>query len=258
VTSIPAQNRPFGTAVVNGFDFDFESSVSNMPAFANELRTLMNAAGGTYYLSAAPQCPYPDAADGPMLAGAVSFDFIWVQFYNNYCEISSYVNGAATQNNFNFATWDNWAKTVSLNPNVKVFLGIPGQAGAGLAGYENGTPLQEVIAYSKGFSTFAGVMIWDMSLAYANTGFLNQVISDVGAPAVTQPTTTAVSSKSTSSSKTATTFSTVTTATGPTTTGTVGAYDQCGGTGYTGSTACIAGYTCTEISAYWSQCDPSP
>jgi chitinase len=171
VTSIPAQNRPFGTAVVNGFDFDFESSVSNMPAFANELRTLMNAAGGTYYLSAAPQCPYPDAGDGPMLAGAVSFDFIWVQFYNNYCEISSYVNGAATQNNFNFATWDNWAKTVSLNPNVKVFLGIPGQAGAGLAGYENGTPLQEVIAYSKGFSTFAGVMIWDMSLAYANRVF---------------------------------------------------------------------------------------
>ena len=242
---------------MDGFDFDFESTVSNMPAFANELRSLMDAAGGTYYLSAAPQCPYPDAADGPMLAGAVFFDFIWVQFYNNYCEISAYVDGASTQNNFNFDTWDNWAKTVSLNPNVKVFLGIPGQAGAGLAGYENGTPLQEVIAFSKEFSTFAGVMIWDMSLAYANTGFLDQVISDVGAPAVSQPTTTAVVSTATSSSTIPTTFSTVTTSTGPASTGTVGAYDQCGGSGYTGSTACIAGYTCTEISSSWSQCDPS-
>ena len=57
-----------------------------------------------------------------MLAGAVSFDAIWVQFYNNYCGLQSYTAGSSTQNNFNFATWDNWAKTVSLNPNVKVML----------------------------------------------------------------------------------------------------------------------------------------
>ena len=31
--------RPFDDATVNGFDFDFESSVSNMAAFGNRLRT---------------------------------------------------------------------------------------------------------------------------------------------------------------------------------------------------------------------------
>lgn len=35
--------RPFGDAVVDGFDFDFEATVSNMATFGNELRSLMNA-----------------------------------------------------------------------------------------------------------------------------------------------------------------------------------------------------------------------
>ncbi|EIW77476.1 hypothetical protein CONPUDRAFT_180563 [Coniophora puteana RWD-64-598 SS2] len=35
------------------------------------------------------------------------------------------------------------------------------------------------------------------------------------------------------------------------------AYGQCGGTGWTGATTCVAGYTCTYSSAYYSQCLPS-
>lgn len=87
VTSNTSINRPFGDAVVDGFDFDFESTVSNTVSFASELRSLMTAAtaagGKQYYLSAAPQCPYPDAADNDMLDGTISFDFIMIQFYNN-------------------------------------------------------------------------------------------------------------------------------------------------------------------------------
>ena len=197
--------RPFGTAVIDGFDFDFESTVSNMPAFANQLRTLMNSAGGkTYYLSAAPQCPYPDAADGPMLSGAVSFDFIWVQFYNNYCGLNSFTVGSSTQNNFNFATWDNWAKTTSLNKNVKVFLGIPANTGAAGSGYESGSTLASIIAYSKSFSSFGGVMMWDMSQLWANSGFLSAVASDLGAPAATTVATTLQTVTKTSTSTAAT------------------------------------------------------
>jgi chitinase len=138
--------------------------------------------GKKWYLTVAPQCPYPDAADGSMLAGTVYFDIVWVQFYNNYCGIQSFTPGSSVQNNFNFETWDNWAKTVSLNPNVKVMLGIPGNTGAG-AGYQDASALSGVISYSKTFSSFAGVMIWDMSQVYANNGFLNGVVSDLGAPA---------------------------------------------------------------------------
>ncbi|CCX05395.1 Similar to Probable endo-beta-1,4-glucanase B; acc. no. Q96WQ8 [Pyronema omphalodes CBS 100304] len=34
------------------------------------------------------------------------------------------------------------------------------------------------------------------------------------------------------------------------------AYGQCGGTGYTGSTTCVSGYSCTKINEYYSQCTP--
>jgi len=105
-------NRPFGSAVIDGFDFDFETTVSNTVPFASELRSLMDAdSSKTYYLTAAPQCPYPDVADNPMLSSSVKFDAVWVQFYNNYCGLQSYVAGDSTQNNFDFSTWDNWAKT---------------------------------------------------------------------------------------------------------------------------------------------------
>ncbi|KAM3076073.1 Chitinase 2 [Clarireedia jacksonii] len=246
--------RPFGTAVVDGFDFDFETTVSNMPAFANQLRSLMNAnTSKQWILSAAPQCPYPDAADGPMLAGAVSFDLIWVQFYNNYCGLQSFVPGTSTQNNFNFATWDTWAKTVSLNPNVKVMLGIPANTGAAGSGYASGATLAQIIAYAKSFSSFGGVMMWDISQLYANAGFLDAVNSDLGNPASTPPPTT------TTVTLPGTTLTTVTTTSAtPTTTGSlVGAWNQCGGSGWTGGTVCVAGTTCTVYSVWYSQCNPS-
>lgn len=50
--------RPFGTASLDGFDFDFEANNVNMGVWGNRMRSLMDAAAGKkYYLSAAPQCP---------------------------------------------------------------------------------------------------------------------------------------------------------------------------------------------------------
>lgn len=117
--------RPFGDASVDGFDFDFESTVSNMAPFAQALRSLMDATEATdgkhRLLTAAPQCPFPDAADDQFLSGAlaVKMDAVFVQFYNNYCGVQSFVSGSSTQNNFNFEAWDKWAKS-SKNPAVKV------------------------------------------------------------------------------------------------------------------------------------------
>ncbi|TVY41809.1 Endochitinase [Lachnellula subtilissima] len=246
--------RPFGTSVIDGFDFDFESTVQNIVPFANQLRSLMttssSSTGKQYILTAAPQCPYPDAADGSMLAGAVSFDAIFIQFYNNYCGVQSYTVGSSTQNNFNFDTWDNWAKTVSLNPDVKVLLGIPGNTGGG-SGYETGTTLAAVIAYSKGFSSFGGVMIWDMSQAYSNSGFIDGVTNDLAAPASTTVGTTLT----TSTTKLITTATTTTGSATPTNTGLVNQWNQCGGQGWTGGTQCIAPYVCTAQSVWYSMCE---
>ena len=220
----------------------------------------MNAAGGKpYYLTAAPQCPYPDAADGPMLAGQVYFDAVLVQFYNNYCGVQSFTPGTSTQNNFNFNTWDNWAKTVSLNPNVKVLLGVPGSPSAAGSGYESASALAPVISYCKGFSSFGGVMTWDMSQVYANPGWLDGVSSDLGG--TPPPPPPPPPPPSTSTTTTLTTLLTVTT-TPPTTTtnpatpcGTlVPQYSQCGGIGYTGCTTCAPPWTCKPNSVWWSQC----
>lgn len=167
VASGSGVNRPFDDAVVNGFDFDFEATVSHMPAFANRLRTLMDATGSKYYLSAAPQCPYPDAADGEMLNGAVKFDIVWVQFYNNYCGLTAF-GSASSPGNFNFATWDNWASTVSANKNVKVMIGAPAAPTAAGSGYVDSSKLTQIIKYSKQFKSFGGVMLWDASQAYTN------------------------------------------------------------------------------------------
>lgn len=170
-------DRPFGSAVVDGFDFDFESTTNNLPAFGAKLRSLMDGAGGKkFYLTAAPQCVFPDAAVGSALK-AVAFDFVMIQFYNNWCGVSNFKPGSDTQDAFNFDVWDKWTKG-SKNPNVKLLLGIPANKGAG-GGYTNGEKLKAVIAYSKKFTSFGGVMMWDMSQLYANEGFLGEVVSDL-------------------------------------------------------------------------------
>ncbi|PNS18442.1 Chitinase 1 [Sphaceloma murrayae] len=164
--------RPFADAVVDGFDFDIESAASNTVAFAQRLRTLINNyKAKRMILTAAPQCPYPDAAVGPILAN-VGVDAIFIQFYNNYCGTQSFTAGSASQNNFNYQTWDNWAKTVSKRKNVRIFLGVPGGPTAAGSGWKTAAGLRPIINYCKGFSSFGGVMVWDVSQAYARAGFL--------------------------------------------------------------------------------------
>merc|ERR1712187_15729 len=36
-----------------------------------------------------------------------------------------------------------------------------------------------------------------------------------------------------------------------------GPWEQCGGNGWTGTSCCVAGYTCNEVSEWHSQCDPA-
>lgn len=107
---------------------------------------------------------------------------VFVQFYNNYCGIQSFTPNTTTQTNFNFETWHDWAVNGSANPDVKIYLGVPaGQTAAG-SGYTPTKNLEPIIAYSKTFSSFGGVMAWDASQAYANGGFLKGVKSALKMP----------------------------------------------------------------------------
>lgn len=176
--------RPFGNASIDGFDFDFEANVQNTLPFAQQLRKNMDSSGnGQHYLTAAPQCPYPDRADDDILSGDVSIDAVWVQFYNNFCGLNSFDPNADKQDIFNFNVWDNWAQNTSYNPNVRVMLGVPASPSAAGSGYEPPSKLTPIIQYAKTFESFGGVMMWDVSQAYANKGFLDAVNSALASSA---------------------------------------------------------------------------
>ncbi|THU46281.1 hypothetical protein C4D60_Mb09t03280 [Musa balbisiana] len=66
-----SSNRPLGNAVLDDIDFD---------AYSTRERKV--------HLSATPQCPMPDYFFQPAIDTGL-FDYLWVQFYNNYCLYSS-------------------------------------------------------------------------------------------------------------------------------------------------------------------------
>jgi chitinase len=281
--------RPFGDAVVDGFDFDIEHpDLSNLDVFASELRSLMDAeTSKKFYLTAAPQCPYPDQNEKGFLQGQVAFDAVFVQFYNNpQCGVSSFTKGSSTQSSFNMATWDNWASTTSKNKNVKIFVGIPGStAAANPASFVDAATLAEIITYSKTFKSFGGIMSWDMVTIVGNTGYLSAISKALGGSAPSSPTTTAVttapkvsstlitsvkptvsasatlvSTITTSSTKSVAKVTKTATSAVPSGTGSTGSgkavamWSQCGGIGYSGSTVCEEGSTCVKTDDYWSAC----
>ncbi|KAI0078770.1 glycoside hydrolase [Panus rudis PR-1116 ss-1] len=160
-----SSTRPFGDAVLDGIDLDIEGgSTAHFTTFINRLRSHTNSASKQYYLTAAPQCPFPDAYLGSVI-NAVAFDAIYVQFYNNYCGLTNFNN----PNSWNFADWDNWAKNTSPNKNVKIYIGAPASSSAAGSGYVDANTFGNIIQQTRSkYSSFGGVMMWDASQAYGN------------------------------------------------------------------------------------------
>lgn len=198
--------RPFGDAIVDGFDFDFEQNQqTGIAALGNGLRDQFKKdSSKQYYLSGAPQCPYPDASVGDLMTN-VDLDFAFIQFYNNYCNLGS---------NFNWDTWQDYASNDSPNKNIKLFLGQPGgPTGAG-SGYNDLSVLKKYINQVKNTANFGGVSLWDASQAYSNinngVNYAESIKSIIGGSSsdsgklVDSETTSSASKKSTSKTSTST------------------------------------------------------
>ncbi|CDO71799.1 Glycoside Hydrolase Family 18 / Carbohydrate-Binding Module Family 5 protein [Trametes cinnabarina] len=190
--------RPFGGAVLDGIDLDIEGgSTVHFAAFVNRIRTLASGANKQYYVTAAPQCPFPDAYLSTVL-NAVAFDAVYVQFYNNYCGLTS----ASNPNDWDFDLWDNWAKTQAVNKNVKIYIGAPASSTAAGSGYVDASTLANIALQTRSqYSSFGGVMLWDASQAYANNRFdaaiKNAIRQSGSGPSSSNPVTVPTSSHTT-------------------------------------------------------------
>ncbi|KAJ7931357.1 glycoside hydrolase family 18 protein [Mycena leptocephala] len=247
-----SSTRPFGAAVLDGVDLDIEGGgPTGFAAFVTQLRTHTNGASKPYYITAAPQCPFPDAYLGSII-NAVGFDALYVQFYNNFCSVASYPNTA----DWNFGTWDNWAKTVSPNKNIKIFIGAPAAPGAG-AGYVSAAQLGAIaVATRAQYSSFGGIMLWDASQAYANGRFdaavKNLIATSGGGTTTSKTTTTTSTSKTTSSTTTKTTTTTSTSKTTTTTSSTTIISGSCAGVAaWVSTTAYVGGSEVTFNGHLW-------
>lgn len=233
-----SSTRPFGDVVIDGIDLDIEGGPST--GYASLVTATRAKFGSGFLVGAAPQCPFPDLILGSVI-NAVGFDYINVQFYNNYCSVSG--------GSFNFNTWADWAATSSPNKNVKVMLTLPGgPTGAG-SGYVPLSTINTVVPQlASQYSSYGGVAIWDASQAWNNAGFASGLYSLVKGTPVTVPTTTVKTTTTISTTTTTTTSAATSTPTTPTTPGSCVSNGQ----------ACsISGqYVCTSGGAY-AVCDHS-
>ncbi|XP_023740752.1 acidic endochitinase SE2 [Lactuca sativa] len=145
-----SNSRPLGDAVLDGIDFDIESGSGQFwPDLARALAA--HNSEKKVYLSAAPQCPIPDAhLDSAIQTGL--FDYVWVQFYNNpQCEYGANADAL-------LARWNQWTQ---VNSN-QIFLGLPAATGAAGSGYIPPDVLtSSVLPSIKGSAKYGGVMLWD-------------------------------------------------------------------------------------------------
>eukprot|EP00884_Botryococcus_braunii_P019548 jgi/Botrbrau1/6277/Bobra.0129s0022.1 len=157
-------NRPLGPAVLDGIDLDLEGGgVLYYPDFVQALYDLMATGGKKYYITAVPQCPFPDFYTNPVLqAKGNLFDFVLVQFYNNYCGGSQ----AAIVASYN-AEWS----TLAGQKGFKLVVTLPASTTAASNGYlDSATAASTLIALNNS-PYLAGFGFW--SVAYDVTNVID-------------------------------------------------------------------------------------
>ncbi|KAK0516303.1 hypothetical protein JMJ35_000906 [Cladonia borealis] len=156
--------RPFGNNKLDGFDIDTEQkNPAYYTNFTTALRqTFTQDPSKTYYISAAPQCPRPDASIP--LDAMQEMDFVWVQFYNNGdCNVG--------ESGF-MASLTAWSGDLSAKgAGPQLYIGGPACETCGPHGFLEPTAVAPAIqaVHSTGLKNVGGMMLWDGSEAMLNT-----------------------------------------------------------------------------------------
>nr|GMD72379.1 acidic endochitinase-like [Ipomoea batatas]GME17199.1 acidic endochitinase-like [Ipomoea batatas]GME20486.1 acidic endochitinase-like [Ipomoea batatas] len=158
---------------LDGIDFDIEIGTNQYyDVLAKALSELGEGAGQKVYLSAAPQCPFPDY----YLEEAINtglFDYVWVKFYNN--PICQYNNGDPTNL---FYYWNHYWSTI---PTGKLFLGLTASPEAAPSGgfIPADILISEVLPVIKATPIYGGVMLWDETSGHAYSSKIKPYVSMV-------------------------------------------------------------------------------
>jgi chitinase len=171
-----SDSRPLGDAVLDGIDFDIEAAGTNehwdeLAEFLSEYSQQRKV-----YLTAAPQCPFPDYYLGAALNTGL-FDYVWVQFYNNApCEYRDNADNLKR-------SWDQWVSSIQAD---QIFLGLPAAPAAAGSGYiPPDVLISEVLPYVKGSSKYGGVMLWNRYYDILN-GYSQAIIPYVNLNSLTE------------------------------------------------------------------------
>ena len=165
-----SSSRPLGPAILDGIDFDIEGGTSQHWDDLARYLSGYSKKGKKVYLTAAPQCPFPDALVGGALKTGL-FDYVWVQFYNNPpCQYTSGNVGNLED------AWKTWTSDI---PATKIFLGLPAAPDAAGSGFIPVDDLKStVLPVIKDSSKYGGVMLW--SKYYDDqTGYSSSIKSSV-------------------------------------------------------------------------------
>ncbi|KAJ9146030.1 hypothetical protein P3X46_028349 [Hevea brasiliensis] len=165
-----SSSRPLGSAILDGIDFDIEG-VSGL--YRDDLARWLSGyskKGNKVYLTAAPQCPLPDASVGNALKTGL-FDNVWVQLCNNPpCQFAR-SNISSLED-----AWKQWNSDI---PATKIFLGLPASPEAAGSGFIPVPDLaSRMLPAIKGSSKYGGVMLW--SKYYDDqSGYSSSIENDV-------------------------------------------------------------------------------
>ena len=167
-----SSSRPLGAAVLDGIDFDIEGGTNQHWDELASFLSQYSKQGKKVYLTAAPQCPFPDAYMGAALKTGL-FDYVWVQFYNNPLAQCQYSSGNLLDL---VNSWNKWTATI---PATNFFLGLPASPNAAGSGFIPAADLtSKVLPAIKGSAKYGGVMLW--SKYYDDqTGYSSSIKSSV-------------------------------------------------------------------------------
>lgn len=164
-----SSSRPLGDAVLDGIDFvaAWDPSSKHRDKLAKALMKYKEQSKTKFYLSAAPECPFPDANLQPALNTGV-FDYVWVMFYNNpSCDYSH-----GSLDNL-MVSWNKWTQ---INAG-QVFVDLPAAPEVAISGYIPPDLLRNrVLPELKRNSEFGGVVLWSREYDKGYSSIINQKV----------------------------------------------------------------------------------